>query len=96
MRRAKLQTLISYFRALITQSGLTWRDSASHIQQLQLGCPFKACALADGLRAEGILCMPIREPTVRRHETGLRVILNYQHAVEDLDYLFMCLQKLLA
>lgn len=96
VRRAKLQTLISYFRALITQSGLTWRDSASHIQQLQLGCPFKACALADGLRAEGILCMPIREPTVRRHETGLRVILNYQHAVEDLDYLFMCLQKLLA
>ena len=95
-RRAKLQTLISYFKTLIASSGLTWCASDSHIQQLQLGCPYKACALADGLREKGIICMPIREPTVRRHETGLRVILNYQHEVEDLDYLFACLQKLLA
>lgn len=95
-RRAKLQSLISYFKTLIAKSGLMWRDSASHIQQLQLGCPYKACALADGLCENGIICMPIREPTVRRHETGLRVILNYQHELEDLDYLFACLQKLLA
>ena len=84
-RRKHLSTLVTYFRDAIQSSPFVWRDSSSPIQQLQLGCPNRALRLADQLREEGILCLPIRQPTVNKQETGLRVILNYQHQPEDID-----------
>ncbi len=91
-RRAKLFELITYFRAAIQSSSLTWRDSSSAIQQLQLGCPHKAKALSAHLLKQGVLCYPMRHPTVTQQETGLRVILNYHHQPEDIDMLFRCLE----
>lgn len=91
-RRAKLSELIHYFRAAIQSSSLTWRDSSSAIQQLQLGCPHKAKALSTQLLEQGIFCYPMRHPTVTQQETGLRVILNYHHQPEDIDMLFRCLE----
>ena len=92
-RRSKLLALITYFREAISGSHFTWRDSSSPIQQLQLGCPHQAQALAKKLVANGILCTPIRQPTVSKQETGLRVLLNYHHQPEDIDYLLRCLQS---
>lgn len=92
-RRKKLQDLISYFRVLQSNSHLKWRDSKTHIQQLQLGCPHLATKICEELFNLGIICLPIREPTVTRMETGLRIILNYHHEAEHLDYLFSCLSK---
>ncbi len=94
-RRKKLQDLIAYFKNLQRSSNLKWRSSNTHIQQLQLGCPYLATKIAAGLLDLGIICMPIREPTVSKPETGLRVILNYQHNEKQLDYLFSCLTKLI-
>ena len=91
-RRAHLQTLIAYFRQLIHASPLQWRDSFSPIQQLQLGCPFMAQAYAEKLAQNQIRCFAIRQPTVSKPETGLRVILNYRHSMADIERLFQVLQ----
>lgn len=87
-RREKLQTLVAYFRDCIAQSPYRWRNSHSPIQQLQLGCPHQALSITCFLREQGILCLPMRQPTVSRTETGLRVILNYNHTTDDIDTLF--------
>ena len=92
-RRSKLAQLIAYFRAAITRSELTWRDSKTAIQQLQLGCPHKAQAMAAKLLEKSIICFPMRQPTVSKQETGLRVILNCHHQPEDIDYLFESLSS---
>jgi len=90
-RRAKLQNLINYFRQAVINAPLKWRDSSSPIQQLQLGCPHRALAYAQILRQQSINCLPIRQPTVSKHESGLRIVLNYNHQPEDIDKLFRCL-----
>ncbi len=90
-RRQHLQSLIAYFRQCIQSSSLQWRDSLTPIQQLQLGCPFLAVNLALTLQHQGIRCFAIRQPTVTKQETGLRVILNHHHTHQDIDRLFQVL-----
>lgn len=36
----------------------------------------------------------MREPTVSKRNTGLRVILNYHHEPEDIDVLFLNLERI--
>lgn len=93
-RRAKLSLLIGYFRQKSNENPGTWRCSQSAIQQLQLGCPHKALHYANVLREQGIFCQAMREPTVSRKETGLRVLLNYHHEFSDIDRLFSYLNQL--
>ncbi|WP_242602151.1 aminotransferase class I/II-fold pyridoxal phosphate-dependent enzyme [Legionella nagasakiensis] len=93
-RRIKLQETISYFRNALRHSSLKWRDSLTAIQQLQLGCPHRAQRYAMKLREQGIVCIPMRPPTVSRQETGLRIILNCNHQAEHIDYLMKCLHQL--
>jgi 8-amino-7-oxononanoate synthase len=92
-RRVKLGELVSYFRDAIKSSPLKWRDSSTLIQQLQLGCPEQALHFAERLREQSIICLPMRQPTVSRQDTGLRVILNYNHEPEHIDALFKCLHR---
>ncbi|MDP1603822.1 MAG: aminotransferase class I/II-fold pyridoxal phosphate-dependent enzyme [Legionella sp.] len=87
-RRKKLFQLINHFQQTITKSPLRWRKSSTPIQQLQLGCPHKALHYAYLLKQNGIHCHAIREPTVSRRETGLRIVLNFQHEEQDIDNLF--------
>lgn len=90
-RRHRLQAIIAYFREKIASSPLRWRDSSTAIQQLQLGCPEKAMATSTELRQHHILCMAIRQPTVNKQETGLRIVLNCQHEPQDIDRLLAVL-----
>jgi 8-amino-7-oxononanoate synthase len=92
-KRDKLKARIREFREHIQTSPLNWQDSHSPIQQLQLGCPKQALAYAVQLQAQGILCIPMREPTVKRSETGLRICLNMCHTSADINYLFECLNQ---
>lgn len=92
-RREKLVQLTAYFKKKCLDSPYHWRDSDSAIQQLQLGCPFKAVALSEALYQRKILCSPMRTPTVIVKESGLRIVLNYQHQPEDIDYLFTVLEQ---
>lgn len=93
-RRTKLMQLIALFRSLIQQSPLSWADSSSPIQQLQLGCPHLALYYARELKEQGISCCAIRKPTVRSKESGLRVILNYNHTAEQIYKLFDKLSRI--
>lgn len=83
--RARLDEIIHYFRACTRASPLSWADSTTAIQQLRLGCPHRALKLAGFLREKGFFCMAMREPTVTRVQTGLRVLLNSQHTPEAID-----------
>lgn len=92
-RREKLKHLIEYFRQHIKNSTWAWTDSVTPIQQLKLGCAHKALLFSQALKKEGILCLPVRAPTVHKRDSGLRVILNYHHQAEDIRSLFHALHK---
>lgn len=93
-RREKLNQLIDYFKNKISVSPLTWSQSDSAIQQLQLGCPHRALVWANKLKTKGLACSAIRTPTVNRQSTGLRIVLNYCHTPEQIDTLFTTLHSL--
>lgn len=90
-RRAQLRTLIHYFRDKVRASPLTFADSHTAIQQLQLGCPHRALYFAEQLQRGGIFCLAMRKPTVSLEHTGLRIVLNYSHTFRDIDLLFTLL-----
>ncbi len=92
-RRQQLFALVRYFRQAVKKSPLNWRDSLTPIQQLQMGCPYKALECAKFLHNRGILCPAMRQPTVNKQETGLRVIINYSHEPEHIDTLFSLLHE---
>ncbi|CEK10717.1 aminotransferase class I/II-fold pyridoxal phosphate-dependent enzyme [Legionella hackeliae] len=93
-RRKKLFELVDYFHKAIKLSPLKWSPSQTPIQQLQLGCPRKALYYAAQLQQQGIFCQPMREPTVTKKDTGLRVILNYHHEPKDIETLFLTLEQI--
>ncbi|QEY51694.1 aminotransferase class I/II-fold pyridoxal phosphate-dependent enzyme [Legionella longbeachae] len=93
-RRVKLMQLIALFRNLIKQSPLNWADSTSPIQRLRLGCPHLALYYANELKKQGISCCAIRKPTVSTKESGLRVILNYNHTPEQIYEFFDKLSRI--
>lgn len=92
-RRQHLQRLITYFRNKIKHSSLRFADSITPIQQLQLGCPHRALSIAEYLQQGGIFCQAMRQPTVSREQTGLRIVLNYCHSFPDIDALFNLLSS---
>lgn len=87
-RRQKVRALVDYFRQHIAQSPLPFADSRTAIQQVQLGCPHAALAYSEHLLQHHIFCQAIREPTVPRKNSGLRIVLNYRHEFKDIDFLF--------
>ena len=87
-RRARIHELIALFRSLVQSSPLDWSDSNTAIQQLRLGCPKKALDYSQKLAARGIHCSALRQPTVSKKNTGLRIVLNYNHTEQDLKQLF--------
>jgi 8-amino-7-oxononanoate synthase len=93
-RRAKLFSLINYFREAVSKSPLRWRDSYTPIQQLQLGCPQQALYYGERLKQKNIFCYPMRKPTVSTKETGLRIVLNYAHETKDIEFLLAQLHQI--
>lgn len=87
-RRKQLFQLIDYFKQSVKGSPLKWRDSNTPVQQLQLGCPHRALDYGLRLKKNGIHCIAMRQPTVSRCDTGLRVVLNAHHEPSDIDNLF--------
>jgi 8-amino-7-oxononanoate synthase len=91
--RSNLQTNIQHFKQHIKNSSLTWTNSDTPIQQLQLGCPQKANAYTLKLQEKNIRCIAMREPTVKRADTGLRIVLNSRHTAQQIQQLFACLHQ---
>ncbi len=92
--RQHLSRLISYFVQKRGCSNLVWSPSSTAIQQLRLGNPHHAIAFSQALLVKNIRCHAIREPTVPRSQTGLRIVLNSTHSLSDIDGLFAALAKI--
>ncbi|MFC3907545.1 aminotransferase class I/II-fold pyridoxal phosphate-dependent enzyme [Legionella dresdenensis] len=93
-KREKLFNLIAYFRQKIVNTDMIWSNSQTQIQQLRLGCPYKAVKFSEALKAQGISCRAMREPTVSRKSTGLRIVLNAHHEPEHIDNLLWHLEAI--
>lgn len=93
-RRQKLKALVNYFNEEKANSAFEWSTSTSAIQQLRLGSVNKAMLLELKLKEEGIIAIPMRAPTVTPQQTGLRIILNYAHKLEDIKRLFILLKSM--
>ncbi len=91
--RDTLQKNIQLFKQHIQRSPLIWQDSNTPIQQLKLGCPQKAVSYMHALAKKNIICVAMREPTVRRIDTGLRIVLNSEHTENQIRYLFKSLHQ---
>lgn len=87
-KRDYLASLVNYFKRLSTQSAWQWRDSSTHIQQLIIGDSSKACDLSKQLTKLGVLCLPMRTPTVPQSQTGLRITLTCYHSEKTIHQLF--------
>jgi len=94
-RRARLADLIAYFHAGAAALGLPVPQSQTPIQPLQLGSPYEAVKVSAGLRAAGILVMPVRPPTVPAATSRLRITITAAHTRSDLDRLLRQLACLL-
>jgi len=93
--RTRLADLIAYFHAGAAQLGLPVPLSQTPIQPLLLGSPRQAVTVSAGLRAAGILVMPVRPPTVPAATSRLRITITAAHARADLDRLLQQLACLL-
>ncbi|CAM3014023.1 aminotransferase class I/II-fold pyridoxal phosphate-dependent enzyme [Legionella worsleiensis] len=93
-RRAKLNQLTAYFKEKARNSPFRWGNSSSPIQQLQLGCPKLALHYSNELKKAGLCCSPVRSPTVSPKQTGLRIILNFDHQEEHINRLFKALDRI--
>ncbi|HCA89225.1 MAG: 8-amino-7-oxononanoate synthase [Legionellaceae bacterium] len=93
-KRCQLNNIIRYFHENVICSPLSWSASQTAIQQLKLGCPVKALRYAEELNKVGILCYPMRYPTLSKPDTGLRIVLNADHKPKDIELLFHHLHRL--
>ncbi|MEW6677521.1 MAG: 8-amino-7-oxononanoate synthase [Pseudomonadota bacterium] len=93
-RRQRLATLITRLKAGV--AGLPWAlmPSDTPIQALVVGSNEAALALADGLKARGILIPAIRPPTVPQGTARLRISLSAAHELADVDTLLVALREL--
>ena len=78
LKRAEL------FRKTLKAAGLDTMQSASQIIPVRVGENAKALALAERLRASGILAVAIRPPTVPHGSARLRLSITLDHSDNDL------------
>lgn len=86
-RRTHLHQLIQHFREGATAMGLPLMESLTPIQPIVLGDDSQVMRVAGLLRDEGILVGAIRPPTVPEGTGRLRVTLNANHSLHDINRL---------
>ncbi|MFI4920247.1 MAG: 8-amino-7-oxononanoate synthase [Gammaproteobacteria bacterium] len=92
-RREHLQALIARFRSGAAERGLKLMPSETAIQPLLVGESADALKLAEALKAQGILAIAIRPPTVPAGTARLRITLTAAHTEAQVDRLLDALRK---
>ena len=86
-RREKLQELIQHFRKKAKEFELPLLESCSPIQPILIGDSEKAQRVGDELFKRGFWVGVIRPPTVPKETARLRISLNVEHTIEQIDNL---------
>ncbi len=95
-RREHLAALVTHLRSGAAERGLELLPSRTPIQPLLLGTAERAVAVAAALETAGILAIAIRPPTVPAGQARLRIALNAQHSLVDVDTLLDALAEAMA
>lgn len=91
--RAQLFDCVDTFKQRAAKSGWTVMPSSSPIQPIVFENIPSAQAMAEHLKAEGILVPCIRYPTVPKDSPRLRVTITAQHTHADIESLFNAMDK---
>jgi 7-keto-8-aminopelargonate synthetase-like enzyme len=83
---AELLKRAESFRKTLKAAGLDTLQSASQIIPIVVGENAKTLALAEHLRASGILAVAIRPPTVPQGSARLRLSITLDHSENDLAH----------
>lgn len=94
-RRDHLHQRITQFKQACSDVGLSLMPSASAIQPLVLGDDAKVLAVANALKAQGILVGAIRPPTVPEGSGRLRMTLSASHSESDIQTLAQALSQVI-
>ena len=91
-RRSHLAELIEVLKSGLAGSGARLAPSHTPVQPLIVGGNAAALALAESLRARGILVPAIRPPTVPEGTARLRISLSAAHSIDDVGQLVKALR----
>lgn len=83
-----------YMRGLLVSKGFNLGNSESPIIPIMINNPNKLKIVVDELYQEGIYSTPIVYPAVKVNEGRIRLILNYAHTREQIDYTVETLEKI--
>lgn len=95
-RRAKLHSLVAYFREAANELDLPLMASDTAIQPLLLGSSEDALKVAEAIAAQGIYVPAIRPPTVPTNSARLRITITADHEIEHIDRLLDVLAEQLS
>ncbi|MGY8815854.1 MAG: 8-amino-7-oxononanoate synthase [Gammaproteobacteria bacterium] len=94
-RRERLRQLIKYFHQQANNMNIKISSSTSHIQPIIIGDANETMRVRDLLEQEGLLVAGIRQPTVPRGTSRLRITLSASHSFEQVNHLFDALKKII-
>jgi len=93
-RQARVRSLAARVRSTLARRGLTLPAGDSPIIPVIVGSEEAALSAAESLRAEGLLVIAVRPPTVPRGASRLRVTLSCEHSDEEVEKLIELLVKI--
>ena len=94
-RRARLKSLILFFKASANRNNIPLLASDTAIQPILIGDSEKAIAISDALAKQGFLIAAIRPPTVPPNTSRLRITLSAAHSEQQVLALINSLSEVL-
>lgn len=90
--RQNLDSLIAYYKDLMSEAGLDTSEHRSHVQPFKVGSLNKVIALSDALYNNNIVAAPIRPPTVPKGTSRLRLSFTAAHNKKQVDRLVQAIK----
>ncbi|MGK0297526.1 MAG: 8-amino-7-oxononanoate synthase [Gammaproteobacteria bacterium] len=94
-RRLRLRRLIEHFHQQANKASIQVSKSTSQIQPIIIGGANETMRVRDLLEQEGLFVAGIRQPTVPRGTSRLRITLSASHSFEQVDRLIDALKKII-
>jgi len=92
-RREHLRRLVKHFHHQAKKMSIQVSNSDSQIQPIIIGDANETMRVCDLLEREGLLVAGIRQPTVPRGTSRLRITLSALHSFEQVDQLLVALKN---